>query len=41
MLVCYCCAQAIAEGVYDDLPEQAFYMIGPVEEAVTKAATLV
>ena len=32
--------KAIADGVYDDLPEQAFYMIGPVEEASVKALTL-
>jgi F-type H+-transporting ATPase subunit beta len=27
----------LAEGKYDDLPEQAFYMCGPVEEAIEKA----
>lgn len=27
----------ICEGKYDDLPEQAFYMVGPIEEAVEKA----
>ena len=27
----------ILEGKYDDLPEQAFYMVGPIEEAVEKA----
>jgi F-type H+-transporting ATPase subunit beta len=27
----------IAEGKYDDLPEQAFYMVGTIEEAVEKA----
>jgi F-type H+/Na+-transporting ATPase subunit beta len=27
----------IAEGKHDDLPEQAFYMVGPIEEAVEKA----
>jgi F-type H+-transporting ATPase subunit beta len=27
----------LAEGKYDDLPEQAFYMCGPIEEAVEKA----
>ena len=32
--------KAIADGQYDDLPESAFYMIGPVEEAVAKAAEL-
>ncbi len=27
----------LAEGKYDDLPEQAFYMCGPIEDAVEKA----
>jgi len=27
----------IVEGKYDDLPEQAFYMVGTIEEAVAKA----
>ena len=30
----------IVEGKYDDLPEQAFYMVGPIEEAVEKAKKL-
>lgn len=30
----------IIDGKYDDLPEQAFYMVGTVEEAVEKAKTL-
>jgi F-type H+-transporting ATPase subunit beta len=30
----------IAEGKHDDLPEQAFYMVGPIEEAVEKARTM-
>ena len=30
----------LVEGVHDDLPEQAFYMIGPIEQAVEKAKTL-
>jgi F-type H+-transporting ATPase subunit beta len=30
----------ICEGKYDDLPEQAFYMVGSIEEAVEKAKTL-
>ncbi len=30
----------LAEGVHDDLPEQAFYMVGPIEQAVEKAKTL-
>jgi len=31
----------IIEGKHDDLPEQAFYMVGTIEEAVQKAKTLV
>jgi len=31
---------AILSGEYDHLPEQAFYMVGTIEEAVEKAATL-
>ena len=30
----------IIEGKHDDLPEQAFYMVGTIEEAVEKARTL-
>jgi F-type H+-transporting ATPase subunit beta len=30
----------IAEGKHDDLPEQAFYMVGTIEEAVEKAASM-
>jgi F-type H+/Na+-transporting ATPase subunit beta len=30
----------IVEGKHDDLPEQAFYMVGTIEEAVEKAKTL-
>src|ERR687886_807628 len=30
----------IIEGKHDDLPEQAFYMVGPIEEAVEKARAL-
>ncbi len=30
----------ILEGKYDDLPEQAFYMVGAIEEAVEKAQKL-
>lgn len=30
----------ILEGRHDDLPEQAFYMIGPIDEAVEKAKEL-
>ncbi len=32
--------KGIVEGEYDHLPEQAFYMIGGIEEAVEKAKTL-
>jgi F-type H+-transporting ATPase subunit beta len=30
----------IIDGKHDDLPEQAFYMVGTIEEAVEKAATM-
>ena len=30
----------IIEGQHDDLPEQAFYMVGTIEEAIEKAKTL-
>jgi F-type H+-transporting ATPase subunit beta len=32
--------KAITEGEYDDLPEQAFYMVGGIEEAQAKAKEL-
>ena len=32
--------QGILDGQYDDLPEQAFYMVGSIEEAVEKAKNL-
>jgi F-type H+-transporting ATPase subunit beta len=32
--------RGIVAGEYDGLPEQAFYMVGPIEEAVEKAKTL-
>jgi F-type H+-transporting ATPase subunit beta len=32
--------KGIVAGDYDSLPEQAFYMVGPIEEAVAKAKTL-
>ncbi len=32
--------KSIVEGEYDHLPEQAFYMVGGIEEAVEKAKTL-
>ena len=30
----------IVDGKHDDLPEQAFYMVGTIEEAVEKAAAM-
>jgi F-type H+-transporting ATPase subunit beta len=30
----------IVDGKHDDLPEQAFYMVGTIEEAVEKARAL-
>jgi len=32
--------RGIVDGEYDNLPEQAFYMVGTIEEAVEKAKTL-
>ncbi len=32
--------KGIVNGEYDDLPEQAFYMVGSIEEAVEKAKTI-
>ena len=32
--------KGIIDGEYDNLPEQAFYMVGSIEEAVEKAKTL-
>jgi len=32
--------KAIVDGEYDHLPEQAFYMVGTIDEAVEKAKTL-
>lgn len=32
--------KGIVNGDYDDLPEQAFYMVGTIEEAIAKAKTL-
>ena len=32
--------QGIVAGDYDDLPEQAFYMVGKIDEAVEKAKTM-
>ena len=31
--------KAILSGAYDDLPEQSFYMIGGIEEAISRAST--
>jgi F-type H+-transporting ATPase subunit beta len=30
----------ILEGKHDELPEQAFYMVGSIEEAIEKAKTI-
>ncbi|MFH1564526.1 MAG: F0F1 ATP synthase subunit beta, partial [bacterium] len=30
----------IADGKYDDVPEQAFYMVGTVEEALEQAGKM-
>lgn len=32
--------EGICNGKYDDIPEQAFYMVGTIEEAIQKAETL-
>jgi F-type H+-transporting ATPase subunit beta len=32
--------KAITEGQYDNLPEQAFYMVGGIEDVEKKAAEL-
>jgi F-type H+-transporting ATPase subunit beta len=32
--------KGILEGQYDELPEQAFYMVGTIEEAVEKAKAM-
>ncbi|MBI4224664.1 MAG: F0F1 ATP synthase subunit beta, partial [Deltaproteobacteria bacterium] len=32
--------QELCSGKYDDLPEQAFYMVGTIEEAIAKAEKL-
>ena len=31
------CFKEILDGKYDHLPEQAFYMVGPIEEVIAKA----
>jgi F-type H+-transporting ATPase subunit beta len=32
--------RGILDGDYDDLPEQAFYMVGTIDQAVEKAEQL-
>ena len=32
--------KGLLAGQYDDLPEQAFYMVGPIEEVIEKAAAM-
>ncbi len=32
--------KAIVDGEHDDLPEQAFYMVGGIEEAIEKSKSL-
>jgi F-type H+-transporting ATPase subunit beta len=32
--------KGIVNGEYDHLPEQAFYMVGTIDEAIKKAETL-
>jgi len=32
--------KGIIDGLYDDLPEQAFYLVGTIEDAIEKAKTL-
>ena len=32
--------RAIVDGKHDDLPEQAFYMVGTIEEAVEKGRSM-
>ena len=32
--------KGLTEGEYDDLPEQAFYLVGTIEQAIEKAKTL-
>lgn len=32
--------KGIVEGEYDDIPEQAFYMVGSIDEALEKAKRL-
>ena len=32
--------KGILEGLYDDIPEQAFYMVGTIEDVLKKAETM-
>ena len=32
--------KGLIEGKYDDLPEQAFYMAGPIEDVIERAEKL-
>ena len=32
--------KGILDGLYDDVPEQAFYMVGTIEQALEKAKKL-
>ena len=32
--------KGILDGLYDDVPEQAFYMVGTIEDALKKASTM-
>jgi F-type H+-transporting ATPase subunit beta len=32
--------KGLLAGEYDDLPEQAFYMVGSIEEAIEKAKNM-
>jgi len=32
--------KGITEGKYDDIPEQAFYMVGNIDEVIEKSKTL-
>lgn len=38
-MFCFCFVFSL-QGEYDALPEQAFYMVGPIEEVVQKAEKL-
>ena len=32
--------KGILDGLYDDIPEQAFYMVGTIEDVLKKAETM-